>query len=543
MFKLLIADDEAGSREWLAQEIPWENHDICLVGPAVDGTEAWRMFNEENPEIILTDIRMPGMNGIDLARAILERSPRSRILVISGHDEFSYAKACLEIGVSGYILKPTPPEEILQAVLKERDLLLARQEDEEVWVLFRNQLQSSIPFLREQFLRELWHGEIEAGVLSERLRFLQIPLDSGQPVMTMVIEVKDTMAFFLDHDEKERQLIWFAMYNMTQAVLAESGCAARLERGGVGALLYGAPGIYGGELTSLAGRIAQAILDQARINIPCALAIGIGGIAEDAARSYRSFEQAKQALLAQTGFAVESLANHASYHDHQLPSLSLVDEERLSVELETGQSAEMVHAMIEYLLASDNSSVKHPAASAWRRETGWVLAGMLARIAQSNGLSVREITPADDYALLMRGGPDDEPANEVRWWETQFGRLGGAIRKLQNNKLRVCIRKAKEYIEANLAETVGLAEVARVVYMSPSYLSRLFREQTGENFSEYVTRRKMEEARRLLDAGEKRVYEIAAAVGYADPAYFGRVFRQFFNVTPTDYRTGSRDAT
>ncbi|MCL6613590.1 MAG: response regulator, partial [Firmicutes bacterium] len=62
MFKLLIADDEAGSREWLAQEIPWENHDICLVGPAADGTEAWRFFEEENPEIILTDIRMPGMD-------------------------------------------------------------------------------------------------------------------------------------------------------------------------------------------------------------------------------------------------------------------------------------------------------------------------------------------------------------------------------------------------------------------------------------------------------------------------------------------------
>ena len=223
MFKLLIADDEAGSREWLAQEIHWEEHDICLVGPAVDGTEAWRLFEAENPEIILTDIRMPGLNGIDLARAVFVRNPRTRILVISGYDEFAYAKACLEIGVSGYILKPTPPEEILQAVLKERDVLLARQADEAVWASIRNQLRESLPLLREQFLRELWRGEADNATIAERLSFLQFPLSPGQPAVAIVLEVKDQIEFYRNHDEKERQLIWLAIYNLTQAVLGETG--------------------------------------------------------------------------------------------------------------------------------------------------------------------------------------------------------------------------------------------------------------------------------------------------------------------------------
>ena len=335
-------------------------------------------------------------------------------------------------------------------------------------------------------------------------------------------------------------MIWLALYNLAQSALGEAGCAVRLERGGVGALVYPPPGASVEMLADQADRIARTLLDQARSNLPCALSIGIGG-AEDVAGSYRSFAQAKQALLMQTKFAVESLAAHAGCYsqEQQLPFLSAVDEERLSASLETGAANETVHAVIQYLLGS--APFANPDAGDWRRETGWVLTGALTRIAQRNGLILRGIMPAEDYALLLRGGPTDEVDAEVAWWETVFGRLGHAIGKLQSNTLRACIRKAKEYIEGNLSGTIGLAQVAREVYMSPSYLSRLFREQTGENLSEYITRRRMEEARRLLDAGEKKVYEVASAVGYADPAYFGRVFRQYFSVTPTEYRAGNRD--
>lgn len=161
MFKLLIADDEPGSREWLAQEIAWEDHDICIVGPAMDGAEAWQLIQEEKPEIILTDIRMPGMDGIDLAKLAMTHYPHSRILVISGYDEFSYAKSCLEIGVSGYILKPSPREEILAAVLKECDILVQRRASDEAQAQMRIQLEASQPMLREQFLRELLQGELK----------------------------------------------------------------------------------------------------------------------------------------------------------------------------------------------------------------------------------------------------------------------------------------------------------------------------------------------------------------------------------------------
>ncbi|MGE5528734.1 MAG: helix-turn-helix domain-containing protein [Patescibacteria group bacterium] len=542
MFKLLIADDEAGSREWLAREIRWEEHDICLVGPAADGAEAWDLFEEESPEIILTDIRMPGMDGIELARAALARTPGVRILVISGHDEFAYAKACLEIGVCGYILKPAPPEEILQAVLKERDSLLARQADERVWASFRGQLQGSIPFLREQFLRELWQGDAEGAGLADRLRFLQIPVEPDRPAVTLLAEVKDNVEFYLHHDEKERQLIWYAMFGLTEAVLGEAGCAARLERGRVGALVYGAPDYAGEGLAGLAAKLAQTLLDQARAHLPCALAIGIGGVAETIAASHRSYAQARQALLLQARYPGESLADHDSGQGQQAPFLSHVEEERLAANLETGDTGEPVRALLEYLLGGEPAG-RTPACPDWRRENGLALAGAMARIARRNGLTLREALADEDYALLMRGGPDGEPAEVKRWWETQFGRLGQAISKLQSHKLRACIKKAQEYIEAHLAETISLARVARMVYMSPSYLSRLFREQTGENFSEYITRRRMAEARRLLDEGDKKVYEIAAAVGYADAAYFGRVFRQFYNVTPTDYRAGRRETT
>ncbi|MGE5605959.1 MAG: response regulator [Bacteroidota bacterium] len=538
MFKLLIADDEAGSREWLAQEIPWEQHEICLVGPAVDGSEAWRMVQDERPEIILTDIRMPGMDGIELARSALNLNPHTRVLVISGYDEFAYAKKCLELGVTGYILKPTPPEEILQAVLKERDLLLNKRNDEATRKLFQSQLENSIPILREHFLRDLLYGEIEEKDLPERLCFLKLPFQPEQPCIALILEIEDNTGFYLNYDERERQLIWFLMNRIAQTDIGDRGFTARLERGGVGAVLFGSVDCANKELIESANRMGRSILDQARLHLSCALVIGIGGIAPNLTQVRDSFEQAKQALKYHSQFGVETIVAHSNCFSGEkpLPVFLPIDEEKLKASLERGNSAGLIKATLENLLGSALSKHDPSQTSDQQRETGWMLTGTLVRLSQRAGLTVRDVMEAEDYALLMQGGPSGSAEAVTRWWETQFGRLGHAIQKLYNNSQRTCILQVKEYIEQNLAESITLSKAANWVYMSPSYLSRLFREQTGESFSEYVTRRKMEVARRLLEEGNQKVYEVAMAVGYTDPAYFGRVFRQYFNVTPTDLR-------
>ena len=538
MFKLLIADDEAGSREWLAQEIPWENHDICLVGPAVDGLEAWRMFQEENPELILTDIRMPGINGIELARAALAVNPHTRILVISGYDEFAYAKNCLEIGVSGYLLKPSPKDEILAAVLKEREFLIAKRADEAVRHFLQAQLEKNIPVLRDQWLRDLLRGEIDSANLAERLCFLNLPLKTRQLFITLLLEVEDNTGLYLNYDEKERQLIWLAMDNLARASLKNSGLAVRLDRSGVGILLYNETGRAPQEFEEFAKRTARSLLDQSRLQLSCALMVGIGGTVDEITQVWRSFEQAKRALRFHSQLGVETIVIHDGCYpgEKAAPLFLPADEERLSASLETAAFPETVRSILHDLYGDEIAARNDAPASDWRRETGWVLTGVLVRLAQRAALILREIIEGEDYALLMQGGPNS-PAHEiVRWWESQFGRLGHAGRKLHGNSLRACIRHVQEYVDSHIAETITLSKTADQVYMSPSYLSRLFREQTGESFSEYVSRRKMEEARRLLEAGGKKVYEVAMAVGYADPAYFGRVFRQYFNVTPTDYR-------
>jgi Response regulator containing CheY-like receiver domain and AraC-type DNA-binding domain len=541
MFKLLIADDEAGSREWLAQEIPWEDNDICIVGPAVDGTEAWQMIQEEKPEIVLTDIRMPGLSGIDLAKAIMEKFPCTRIIVISGYDEFAYAKACLEIGVSGYILKPSPPKEILAAVLKECEILYQRRVDEEAQARIRNQLENSRPLLQEQFLQELFQGNLLAeNDLAERLDFLRLPVNPKGPVIVLLCRVEDQTGFYLNHSEKERQLIWLAIYNLVMSVggrlLESAGLVTRLERGLVGALIGSGPTETSSNLIQEADNYARTILDEARLQLPCALQIGIGGIASTLFQADRSFEQAKQALHLQSSFGVEAIAKHSGdlSAGSSAQILSPNDEERLSVCLETGQSLETISLILQKLFLVKGSGPTQ--SSEYSRETGWMLVAALVRIAQGAGLVLHEVLEEADYALLMKGGPQGQPGQLIEWWQTQFGRVGHAIRKMTHTSLRSCIRQVKEYIDNHMTETISLSQAARSVFLSPSYLSRLFREQTNESFSEYVTRRKMEVARSLLEEGEKKVYEIASAVGYTDPAYFGRVFRQYFNVTPTDYK-------
>lgn len=530
MFKLLIADDEPGSREWLAQEIAWEDHDICIIGPAVDGIQAWQLIQEEKPEIILTDIRMPGMNGIDLAKLVMTHYPHSRILVISGYDEFSYAKSCLEIGVSGYILKPSPSEEILAAVLKECQILVQKRVNDEAQAQMRIQLEASQPMLREQFLRELFQGELEEKDLQERLGFLQLPLEPEQSVVAIVCKVEDHAGLYLNYQEKERQLIWLSIYHLVTTAFAEAGLATRMERGLIGGLIFGDPS--GGDLSKIADGLARDILDEARLQLPCALQIGIGGEAPGLIEAARSFEQAKQALRFQSSLGVEAIATHSTM-ETQVPMFLPRDEERLNVCLETGQAPETIRLILQQLFSA---GLKLPEQNQWQRETGWILTGALVRIAQRAGLKVSEVLKEDEYALLMQGGPAGPTEYLIEWWESLFDQVGHGIRKMTNTSLRGCIHQVKEYIDKHLAETISLSQAARSVFLSPQYLSRLFREQTNESFSDYVTRRKMEVARSLLESGEKKIYEVAVAVGYTDPSYFGRVFRKYYNVTPMDYK-------
>ncbi len=540
MFKLLIADDEAGSREWLAQEISWEDNDICIVGPAEDGTDAWQMIQEEKPEIILTDIRMPGMNGIDLAKAVMEKFPYTRILVISGYDEFAYAKACLEIGVSGYILKPSPPEEILATVLKECQFLNQRHVNDEAQTRIRQQLESSLPFLQEQFLRELFQGDLEEKDLTERLGFLQWSINPSEPVIALACKVEDQAGLYLNYDEKERQFIWLAIYNLVVAAcmrsLDHTPFVTRLDRGFVGVLIGGSSNMSDQNLTKRADDFARTILDEARLQLPYTLQIGIGGKADNLFQTCRSFDQAKQALRLQSSLGVEAIAKHSNCSSTriQAPIISPNDEERLSVCLETGQSPETIRLILQQLYPLNR--FESGLFNECPRETGWLLVAAMVRTAQRAGLILQEVLEEADYTLLLKGGPGGQPEQLIEWWETQFGQLGHAIGKMTHTSLRSCIRQVKEYIDGHMAETISLSQAARSVFLSPSYLSRLFREQTNESFSEYVTRRKMEMARSLLEEGEKKVYEIAMAVGYTDPAYFGRVFRRYFNVKPTDYK-------
>jgi AraC-like DNA-binding protein len=257
------------------------------------------------------------------------------------------------------------------------------------------------------------------------------------------------------------------------------------------------------------------------------------------AQVYNSFETAQKALRLQTQLGVETIASHSQWApggSDLLPLFLPIDEERLIISLETDQEGGVIRSILQPLFYGEPGREPKGLAEA-QREMGWVLTGAMIRIAGRSGLSMREVIPAEDYALLMQGGPAPERSDPLSWWEIQFGNLGKAMRKLRNSSQRSCIRKIKEYVEEHLQENISLAQVSRSVYLSPSYLSRLFREQTNENFSEYITRRKMEEARRLLDQGELKIYEVAAAVGYTDPAYFGRVFRQYYHVTPTDYKS------
>ncbi|MGN7356318.1 response regulator [Paenibacillus sp. SAF-054] len=526
MYKVILIDDEDEVREGIRNKISWESCGFELAGEYDNGHDALDAVDIERPDLIVTDICMAFMDGLELARIVSEQYRDIKVVIITGYEDFEYAKQAITYRVQEYLLKPINAREFTSLMNQMKTELDAEREQRRNLSQLRIQLNESLPLLRERFMERLVFTRIAPEMLQRKLDYFQIRLE-GPSYIALVMDLGQAGGRREQRDEQE--LLQFAAYNIVQEQLEQdgSGIAFRTRDDRLAIILQGRP-----EHLELK---AQRVADQARssldkfIRLPSSIGIGRRCEAlEDISSSYQeALSSLDYTFLLGEG---RIISIQDVEYGHAAPAYTEAWEKRLISSLKTGHMSEVSSVFREWF-----SELKQGGVSVQRCHSilYQILIAMMKH-AEETGLGDASLIPSDAFTRVASFRTLDEAH---AWIEGMSKDILVNLTEQRSSHIRSQMDTAEAYIRANYHdEGLSLQQVCSHLFMSASYFSSLFKQHTGGTFVEYVTRIRMEKAKELLVTTRLKSYEIAEKTGYGDPQYFSVLFKRNTGKTPKEYR-------
>lgn len=521
MWKVIIADDEKLICRLIEALVDWEELDMRIVGKAENGLEALQMVKDLRPHLLITDIRMPGCDGLDLIRQAREISPDIEIVIISGYAHFEYAQTAIAYGVGNYILKPVNQAE-LNKTLQKIALRLEERGRRERMEEGRESGQSAPQRLREELIRDLLDGKREF-TEKELAQNYQFHIHGCQ-LQTFFLKLD------LDGDElgsPARAIIQQKAEEMFQAAVLPActeGAMYLRNYAGYGLLCY-PPGERDRVRRSLRELLKQLEANKSLFG-PVEFTIGLGRTIREARELEDSMEAARLAaaerLIEGRGRMLEGVPP-----DSSLPRQAILT-----------RYTKLVDHGIEVL---DGETL--------RLAREGLQAGILA-VSRIRGREIFELVLDAGKIFALRAGIGEGEAQVFQRRCGQCGRIELLLRELerlhtqtlqelkerQENETTRPIRMAKQFIQENYGRNITLEDVCGAVGFSSAYFSALFKKETGEGFSKYLTQVRIERAKELLRETSFSVAEVCEAVGYSDRKHFTQTFHKMTGVNPVEFR-------
>lgn len=520
MYTCLIVEDEAlaryAFRTFAARNFP----DMDVIGEAESGREALEMFHAHTPDIVIMDIRIPGMNGLEVSREILKKKPDTKILILTAYENVDYLHQALDIGVSGYLLKPLNKEEAeskLRRVLKEIDGKNSQnQSDNHV----ETRLNAVRPYIEKELVSALAVGRYNAEEISSYIEFLRLRVDGG--------------FFFLFSFEGEQAL---KKRQEAEAFVAEQmprfkRCILGNAVGRTLAVLFPLEkGIQQSDTVKEALLIGQMMHRRILLNLHVHVRIGIGSPYIGLENLKASYDEAYQALhkASEDAPVQHAEALKAGTQTFLLSQQILEAEDRLAESLRLGQ----------YDKAKDRTDTlihlvfNHYGQTAELREYLAGLFSLLHRLLLSLSVQYSTMYNTD----ILKALDQMQTAEEIRRFSlTKIYSVLEALKNSRQDKETRSISTVCSYIDEKFCMDITLETAAEAVGLTPQYVSKLFKEEYGVNFIEYLTKKRLDYAKALLKSPSRSVKEISGMVGYVDPNYFCRLFKKQTGLSPKQYR-------
>ena len=542
MVRLFLCEDEIVMRDGIKKHIDWEKEGIEFVGEAADGELAYPMILEQKPDILITDIKMPFMDGLELSELVRKELPDIKIIILSGYDEFSYAQKAVSLGVTEYLLKPISPaklRESIKAVAEkiEEERLISESEAE--WAKEEEEERREIEIHR--LFDSLIMNDMSTSEVIEKARKLEISLTARVYQMTRIyfaISGESTDSF-----SEHRNALGSAFAEL----VGERDECVLFDRGIDGfALLVMADSED--EAKNNTGEIIKALRGIMDESTDTDYFIGVGNIAERLSEIRYTYDDANRAL------ARRFLSNGERViysYEHDTDRVSKAEGE---LNIGSVVDAESPHKAIESFLKTGTTDEADP-----------LLDSIFSSIGEQNVKSMifLNYVTMDIYFAMARFMK--EMKSDTAEIEDELGDINSLISHTKDGEgvkdyLKKYLKKVVEirdsrsakkysrllqnaisYIDENYAsEDISLNNVASTVNISPNHFSTIFSQEVGQTFIEYLITKRMEKAKELLMTTDMRSNEIAYAVGYKDPHYFSYTFKKTQGMTSREFRTRGR---
>lgn len=527
LYRIMLADDEEEIRDGIRRKIDWEGIGFELVGSAENGQEALEMAEALHPDVVMTDIKMPFMDGLTLGKRLAEIMPTAKLVIFSGFDDFEYAQKAIQINVAEYILKPIDATELTSVLRRIKTQLDGEFAEKRNVELLRERYQNSLPVLREQFYTRLLDGRISPSRIEEQSalygielpgKFLSVALthldaDDDAPIRQREL-LPLSLRQLIDENLGRRCDFISTLYNDSVAVIAGFENAEQV-------------------LELIDGM--NQICKQARRFLGLTLTVGIGSPCESPSELRLAASGARSAL----DYRVLIGAGRAIYIEDVEPDPTAHipfderDKHDLNAAIKLG-TPEHISAAAERLIGRLRES-RLPIGQ-YQLYFMEVLAE-LVKLTRTYQLDMAEVFGRDFDGNFHLTGFDSLDALSV-WFTDICLKISSLIRRERTNSSKETAENAKHFIAENYADfDISVEMLCAHLHVSPAYFSTLFKKETGMSFVAYLTQIRMDKAVELLSTTEDKTYEISLKVGYSEPNYFSYVFKKQFGMSPTKYRS------
>ena len=525
-YRVLLVDDEEDIRVGISRKMDWAGLGFSLVGEAENGQEALELAEQLKPDVVLTDIKMPFMDGLELCRILTQRLPAAKFVVFSGFDEFAYAKQAIRMNVSEYILKPINAPELCGVLRKLKDQLdteRARRQDLET---LRRRYAESLPVLRELFYTDLLEGRLRPDQVEERSGRYDVDLGGASWVAALA---------HMDGAGEAGELLSLPVRQLFAENLGPDLCCAKVfhYNDSVAVLAsFDTPQAPVYDLIEAINRVCK--LASSYLNVT--LTVGVGAPCASPGEVAQSAAGARSAL----DYRVLVGRGRAIYIGDLEPdggarlSFDENDERELAGAVKLG-SEEEIRAAVDRLVDRIRlAGLSLPQCHLFFLE----LLTCLLKLARGAALEPEEVFGAGftgAVQITAFSSPDELGA----WYLERCLRIRELIGRQRTDSAGRTVERAKAFITDHYGDSeLSVETLCGHLHLSPAYFSTLFKRETGMSFTNYVTQVRMERAAELLRTTEDKTYLIAGQTGYLDPNYFSYVFKKHFGVSPTKYRAG-----
>lgn len=539
--KVFLVEDEMVIRRGIKNSIDWEKEGYIFCGEASDGELAYPMIIKEKPDILITDIRMPFMDGLELCKLVKKELPNIKILILSGYDEFDYAKEAIRLGVTEYLLKPISSGKLLEALNGVSESIRREKEDKDLVRKYMEEMRENTEHEKQKFFEQMIAGNLSMADALETGKKYEMNLSAG---MYNLLLFRFTLG---EENRKSGELLGEAEYAI-EKLTERLEYVFEFQRGVEGWAFL----LMADNEEQMSERVKELSKDLEEIMKNYSTIAYFGGIGQPVARLREleeSFREAERALAARFTMelnriiSVEDIRmaqNVDTLDDIEITSFGEIEKTRTMLEkfLNNGAEDEIDEFVDVYINELPEENLKSVLMRQYIIMDAYIV--MISFCEKIEGIEGEMQAQSEELKNSMKTSQTlEEIKNYIRML---LKKIIGVRDTISGSRYSDIIEIAKDQIRKTyMSDEISLNTIAAEVGMSPSYFSSIFSKEMGKTFVEYLTEIRMDRAKELLMCSSMKTSEIGYEVGYKDPHYFSYIFKKTQNCTPKEFRARGKE--